>query len=635
MKISPRHINLGFKQLLQACLVMLTLCSCSKEEWLASRALSQAGISEINAKLFQECLDSQDYETVELILASGKLGELSQKQARNTLEILVEQSQTRALLSLIKQQRYGFAPNIQKHALRTAITNNSLGVVNSLFKGGFTKEVLMSEGQSPINYCLKNDRGAMLRLLLKHGVNADWGGEEKPPLEYALTENAAAWKVGEIARSGINLNFMTEDETPILHEILVHSDASAVQALLENDVDVTLHDRKGRTALYKAVSTGEIDKVKSLVDYQANVKHKDTQNRSYLHLSQIFCDSPEVTNYLLDQGLSLSELNSENQNALDLALEYKREKAAQLLIDKKGIVTNETFNRLYQAGNGKGIEILIKAGQVDPDTLLSNGDTILIDAIKLRKTLLAQTLLEQGANPNLKGVDQEPPLSYATAIQDYDTMKTLIEKGAETHYSFRSPAAERFADLIKSEGAIKWFIKRDLGITPIMMACDQGNLRMCRLLMDNGAKNTGSKKFRFWPGNFAARRGVTDVVQYMVGAEPGNRDRTVLVDLSSQRATVYNADKKVVMSFRISSGKKGYRTKTGEFVVTNKKRMHISTIYDSEMPYFQRLSYGDFGFHTGVVPGYPASHGCIRCPNSYAYKLFNYLKVGDVVKIQK
>lgn len=52
------------------------------------------------------------------------------------------------------------------------------------------------------------------------------------------------------------------------------------------------------------------------------------------------------------------------------------------------------------------------------------------------------------------------------------------------------------------------------------------------------------------------------------------------------------------------------------------------------MPFFQRLSCSDFGFHYGNVPGYPASHGCIRMPWSSAQTLFSMTKVGDKVTIK-
>src|SRR5438552_613805 len=83
-----------------------------------------------------------------------------------------------------------------------------------------------------------------------------------------------------------------------------------------------------------------------------------------------------------------------------------------------------------------------------------------------------------------------------------------------------------------------------------------------------------------------------------------------------------------------SAGRQGYSTKTGEFVITNKERNHRSTIYHVEMPYFMRLSCLDFGMHAGMVPNYPASHGCIRLPEEAARKFFSEIPIGTLVTVQ-
>ncbi|MDB4272745.1 L,D-transpeptidase family protein [Akkermansiaceae bacterium] len=57
------------------------------------------------------------------------------------------------------------------------------------------------------------------------------------------------------------------------------------------------------------------------------------------------------------------------------------------------------------------------------------------------------------------------------------------------------------------------------------------------------------------------------------------------------------------------------------------------SLFLSSMPYFQRLSASDFGFHVGNLPGYAASHGCIRMPWSGAKQFFSLLTVGDYVEI--
>ena len=69
-------------------------------------------------------------------------------------------------------------------------------------------------------------------------------------------------------------------------------------------------------------------------------------------------------------------------------------------------------------------------------------------------------------------------------------------------------------------------------------------------------------------------------------------------------------------------------------MITNKERNHRSTIYKVDMPYFMRLSCLDFGMHAGVVPNYPASHGCIRLPSEAARKFFSEIPIGTLVTVQ-
>lgn len=109
---------------------------------------------------------------------------------------------------------------------------------------------------------------------------------------------------------------------------------------------------------------------------------------------------------------------------------------------------------------------------------------------------------------------------------------------------------------------------------------------------------------------------------------------SIILSLGEQRARVYDAEGNEIFSTKVSSGKGGYATRQGVFAITDKHRHHTSNIYHASMPYFQRLSCSDFGFHYGYVPGYPASHGCIRVPMDSAKKLFAMTEVGDKVTIQ-
>lgn len=96
----------------------------------------------------------------------------------------------------------------------------------------------------------------------------------------------------------------------------------------------------------------------------------------------------------------------------------------------------------------------------------------------------------------------------------------------------------------------------------------------------------------------------------------------IVVSLASQRAFVFK-DGHVWDSTQVSTGKTGKETPAGVFPILQKKVDHRSTLYDdAPMPYMQRLTWDGVALHAGRVPGYPASHGCIRLPEAFAKKLY-------------
>jgi hypothetical protein len=107
----------------------------------------------------------------------------------------------------------------------------------------------------------------------------------------------------------------------------------------------------------------------------------------------------------------------------------------------------------------------------------------------------------------------------------------------------------------------------------------------------------------------------------------------VYVDLGRQRATVYRNGVRIGVS-TISSGKDGYETPTGVFTILEKDKDHRSRTYDdAKMPYQQRLTWKGVALHAGNLPGFPASHGCVRLPMAFAKKLFEVTPMGGTVVI--
>ena len=105
----------------------------------------------------------------------------------------------------------------------------------------------------------------------------------------------------------------------------------------------------------------------------------------------------------------------------------------------------------------------------------------------------------------------------------------------------------------------------------------------------------------------------------------------VVIGLADQRALVYRGGQLIGAS-TISSGREGYESPIGRFQILEKRRHHRSNRYNSApMPFMQRLNWYGVALHAGEIPGYPASHGCIRLPAGFAQRLFATTEVGTFV----
>jgi hypothetical protein len=107
------------------------------------------------------------------------------------------------------------------------------------------------------------------------------------------------------------------------------------------------------------------------------------------------------------------------------------------------------------------------------------------------------------------------------------------------------------------------------------------------------------------------------------------------VSIGSQHVTVYDNGAPIA-SAPISSGMPGRPTPMGVFSVIQKDRMHHSNLYsNAPMPFMQRITWSGVALHAGVLPGYPASHGCIRLPESFAIRLWGMTRMGARVVVTR
>jgi len=102
----------------------------------------------------------------------------------------------------------------------------------------------------------------------------------------------------------------------------------------------------------------------------------------------------------------------------------------------------------------------------------------------------------------------------------------------------------------------------------------------------------------------------------------------VSISINRQNLKIYDANG-FFAEAPVSTGMKGHPTPMGVFSVIQKQKLHHSNIYSgAPMPYMQRITWSGIAIHAGVLPGYPASHGCIRMPMAFAMKMWNWTKMG-------
>jgi len=101
-----------------------------------------------------------------------------------------------------------------------------------------------------------------------------------------------------------------------------------------------------------------------------------------------------------------------------------------------------------------------------------------------------------------------------------------------------------------------------------------------------------------------------------------------IISIKTQHVTLYDAEGWILRA-PVSTGTKGRETPAGIFAVVEKKKEHRSNMYDdAEMPNMQRITWNGIALHGGPLPGYAASHGCVRLPFGFAERLFDKTRLG-------
>jgi ankyrin repeat protein len=403
--------------------------------------------------------------------------------------------------------------------------------------------------------------------------------------------------------AGMSVNESTSDGRTALLAATIAKDWAIVQRLLELGADVNRADHNGLTPLMAAAMADHLPTLQTLLEKGATLSAVDLHGHAALHYA-VATRSIGALQALLANGADCTSSCCEGRNLLSHATETRDWRIVEPILSLQSPTL--TWNEFTRSE--------------------------LLKAMTSQDAAKAKLLISKHpAAPTPEGHAQ-PLLAYAIVSDNFKAFKFLLEAGANPNTPLNSPVSKDFSKRVP-KGFLQHYLETESGMTALMLAAGLGRAEYVKALLDAGAsRGLMTQKYRMPALLFATRTESTEVSQMLIGSAPKPEQLRIQISLGALRATIYK-NGTIAYSTEVSTGRSGFSTPTGEYVITDKHRNHVSTIYKVPMPFFMRLNAKDFGMHQGVVPGYPASHGCIRVPSGTAQKLFAQIPVGTLVSI--
>jgi ankyrin repeat protein len=390
----------------------------------------------------------------------------------------------------------------------------------------------------------------------------------------------------------------------LVRAVTVQRDSLIDLCLIEH-VDPNGRDAQGRTPLLIATSQQDWKTARRLLDAGATVDLADKNGFTPVMAAAMHGDV-EMFQLLLARSTNPHPEKpcTDGQDLLSFALDGGN---AEII---KTVLQRLPAEQTWTPSTRRALSRAVQAGKKDEIRLL----------------------LTKHAMPPTPEGKQVPYLAYAIAGSNSALFNTLLSCGADPNTVLPSRCDKDFLELLPK--GLRSYIEDDRDVNVLMLAAGLGQVDYLRALIDAKANRTRlTSRNKMSALDIAAETGHWRSSQILLGSGPPPDKLRIEISLAMQRVALVK-DGVPVYHARCSTGRPGYSTKRGEFVITNKERNHRSTIYHVEMPYFMRLSCLDFGMHAGYVADRPVSHGCIRLPADAAQKLYSEVPVGTVVTVQ-
>lgn len=399
-------------------------------------------------------------------------------------------------------------------------------------------------------------------------------------------------------------NVRTASDRSLLFTAVLRDDRGLAGRLLNAGASPDLADDAGVTPLMVAAMHGDLETVRALIGHVTDVAARDRAGHSALYYA-VTTQNIDIVDLLLTVTPNLELAYGDSGELLTLAIGTPNTRIGQEVLSKL-----PRFEQ-WSVGALRALDAALRAGDRDSVRLL----------------------LSKHVPPPTPEGKRVPLLAYAIAADDAPLFNALLECGADPNTTLGAKYDSEFLEMLPSK-SFRNYIEDDRNVTCLMLAAGLGRTDCVRTLLQSGAdRNRATGRYKMIPLYYSAQLGHWQASQLLLGSGPAPEKLRIEISLSSQKMSLIK-DGVSILNSTVSTGKEGYSTKRGNFVITDKERNHRSTIYHVDMPYFMRLSCLDFGMHEGYVPNYPASHGCIRLPGDTARKLFAEIPIGTLVTVQ-